>query len=178
MKNLWSNDLFLKSFFFAAKAHNGQMVPGSNLPYIIHISCVCSELMSVTDKKYNCNLLLQCGALHDTLEDTKTSYKQLYLVFGKSVADGVQALSKNEDIDKLHQLDDSISRIIKQPKEIWMVKMADRIINLNPPPSFWSSEKIENYYKKSFLVYDAFKNSNEQLSLRLLKKIKEYKKYI
>ena len=47
MKTRWSPDIFYKAFKYAAIAHNGQTVPGTDLPYITHITGVCAELMAV-----------------------------------------------------------------------------------------------------------------------------------
>jgi len=47
---------------------------------------------------------------------------------------GVSALSKDEAVPKEKELEDSLHRIREQPAEILMVKLADRITNLQPPP--------------------------------------------
>jgi len=70
--------------------------------------------------------------------------------FGKAVTDGVKALTKNESLPKDRQMSDSLHRIKLQPSEIWAVKLADRITNLQPPPAYWSREKIPNYKKTSY----------------------------
>lgn len=35
------------------------------------------------------------------------------------------------------QMEDSLRHIRLRPKEIWAIKLADRITNLQPPPSHW-----------------------------------------
>ena len=178
MKLLWSQDKFNKAFIIAANAHNGQKIPGSELPYIIHVALVCTELMAVISKQNNCDLIMQCAALHDTLEDTNLSYDFLLNEFGKDIANGVLSLSKNHNLEKTLQLEDSINRILKQPQDIWMIKMADRIVNLNEPPSFWTNDKKISYHKQSKSIYNAFKTSNFQLANRLKSKIEDYNVYI
>jgi len=178
MNTFWTQDLFLKAFNLAASAHNGQKIPGSELPYIIHIASVCSELMAVMDIHVNGDLIMQCGALHDTIEDTDITYETILTEFGKDVADGVKALSKNYSLEKSIQIEDSIIRILQQPKEIWMVKMADRIANLSPPPVFWSSEKRKIYFEQSFLLHSKLKEANLTLADRLKTKIEQYKWYL
>jgi len=39
----WSQDTYIKAYRFAAEAHNGQLVPGTTLPYLMHISMVAME---------------------------------------------------------------------------------------------------------------------------------------
>ena len=178
MKVFWSQDLFLKAFNFAAKAHGDQKIPGSDLPYITHVACVCAELMAVIDNTVDGDLILQCAALHDIIEDTEINYKDIFKEFGENIAEGVKSLSKNYNLAKEVQVEDSLSRILKQPKEIWMVKMADRIINLSQPPSFWTSEKKQRYFEQSKLIYNTFKNTNKLLDQRLNTRIDKYKYYI
>jgi len=178
MKTLWSPDLFYTAFKYAASAHNGQTVPGTDLPYITHITGVCAELMAVVTAKDDGDLIIQCGALHDTIEDTKTTYEELEQEFGKAIAEGVQSLSKNPELHKSLRMEDSLSRIVKQPHEIWMVKMADRIINLNPPPESWTAQKRRNYLNESMIIYEALKEANVKLADRLKQKIIDYENYL
>jgi (p)ppGpp synthase/HD superfamily hydrolase len=129
MESRWSQELYIRAYKYAARAHHGQCVPGSDLPYITHLSFVSMEIMSSLSvgNKRNGDLAVQCALLHDTLEDTGVTYEQVKEKFGIVVACGVQALTKNIKLDKNKQMEDSLRRIKKQPKEIWMVKMADRI---------------------------------------------------
>lgn len=45
MKN-WSQDSYIKACRFAAEAHQGQCVPGTELPYLVHLSMVSMEALS------------------------------------------------------------------------------------------------------------------------------------
>ncbi|WPL13535.1 hypothetical protein Thiosp_03339 [Thiorhodovibrio litoralis] len=33
--NIWNQDKYLKAWNFASKIHNGQKLPGSDIPYIV-----------------------------------------------------------------------------------------------------------------------------------------------
>ena len=44
MPSKWAQDKYIKAYRFAAEAHNGQLVPGTTLPYIVHISLVAMEI--------------------------------------------------------------------------------------------------------------------------------------
>ena len=123
----------------------------------------------------NGNLAVQCALLHDTLEDTDTIYRQLGDNFGPDVANGVAALTKDKTIgidikkkwrrDKL-QMADSLDRIRRQPQEIWIVKMADRVTNLQPPPKHWNQDKINRYREEAREIYEALKHGSPYLSDR------------
>ncbi|MDZ7819983.1 MAG: hypothetical protein U5K55_15865 [Aliarcobacter sp.] len=73
---------------------------------------------------------------------------------------------------------DSIERLLTQPYEVQMVKLADRITNLGTPPNHWDNEKIKSYAKEASFILSCLGNSNIYLAKRLEEKILEYKKYI
>jgi len=185
MASNWSQDIYIKAYRFAAEAHNGQLFPGTQLPYIMHVSFVAVEVIAAlgVHSGLNGNLAVQCALLHDTLEDTKATYNELSEEFGAKVAKGVKALTKDLSIGvnisekwrrKKLQMDDSLKRIRKQRNEIWMVKLADRITNLQPPPSHWDQEKILRYKQEAKLIYDNLKDADKFLADRLKQKIGNY----
>ena len=47
---------------------------------------------------------------------------------------------------------DSLLRIQECPKEIAIVKLVDRITNLQAPPSHWTSKKIQKYLEEVRLI--------------------------
>jgi (p)ppGpp synthase/HD superfamily hydrolase len=172
----WSQEKYIRAYRFAAKAHRGQLVPGTGLPYLMHLSFVSMEIIAalVVEKVENPDLAVQCALLHDVIEDTKISYQKLGEVFSKEVADGVCALSKKKDFKKSQQLRESLKRIQLQPNEVWMVKLADRISNLQPPPSDWTQAQIRAYWESSDEIYAALKDASPYLGERLRKKIDVY----
>jgi (p)ppGpp synthase/HD superfamily hydrolase len=184
MPNHWSQDTYIRAYRFAAEAHNGQLVPGTTLPYIMHVSLVAMEItaaLSVEPFK-NPDLAIQVALLHDTLEDTDVTYGEVESQFGTDVADGVMALTIDEtirpDLDKFErrwlQLEDYIRRIKQQPQEIWMVKMADRITNLQPPPEHWDNKMIERYREGAEVIYKELVPASAFLGERLRVKIDGY----
>ncbi len=176
----WRQDDYIKAYRFAAHAHNRQKFPGTDLPYIMHVSFVAMEIIAALQSNdgYDANLAVQCALLHDVIEDTRTTYEQVEGTFGKPVADGVLALSKNKKLEKSTQMEDSLRRIKQQPREVWMVKLADRITNLQRPPWFWPKAKIKDYGEEALVIYSALGEANEALAQRLLLKIEDYKAYI
>ena len=167
-----------KAWFFASKAHKNQKYPRDELPYLTHVGQVMMEVMVVTKELKNPELALLCAILHDTIEDTEVTYELLVKEFSVDVADGVMALSKNEDIlTKQKRMLDSLERIKEQPKEIWVVKMADRVSNLGEPPLHWSKEKITAYRDEAKTILDYFKSANKKMAERLTQKIDEYERY-
>ena len=99
--NIWNQEKYIKAWNFASLVHHGQLVPGTDVPYINHIGNVVMEAMAaiVHDKDIkNPDLLVQCALLHDVIEDTNSTYDEIEKEFGVEVADGVLALSKDENL--------------------------------------------------------------------------------
>ncbi|WHI49298.1 HD domain-containing protein [Microbulbifer sp. MLAF003] len=185
MKLNWSQDVYLKAWNFATLVHSGQRyassVAGQDFPYINHIGSVAMELIFglASDVNLNGNLAIQCALLHDTLEDTEFDFEFIKFTFGGDVAEGVQALTKDDTlVTKQEQMLDSLKRIKLQPKEIWMVKLADRITNLSEPPAHWDSVRKSAYLQEAMVIYQHLHEANELLGARLQQRIESYRKYI
>jgi (p)ppGpp synthase/HD superfamily hydrolase len=182
--NHWSQDKYIKAYRFAADAHNGQLVPGTTFPYLMHISFVAMEITAAlsVEQVDNPDLAVQCSVLHDTIEDTDVTYDDVKTRFGSDVADGVMALTIDEsigpDLGKFErrwlQLEDYLSRIKQQPREIWMVKLADRITNLQPPPAHWDERMIARYRQGATLIHKELGEASGVLGERLMVKIDNY----
>jgi len=177
-----TQELYQKTIVFATKKHleKGQTVPDSNLPYVVHLSNVAMEIMLAykNSKKSNINLTITLALLHDTLEDTNTTFNEITDHFGIEVAEGVFALTKNSELPKDQQIKDSLKRILKLKKEVWCVKLADRITNLQQPPGNWDKYKIRSYLEEAKQISEALKGANNYLEKRLKHAIDEYEKYI
>jgi (p)ppGpp synthase/HD superfamily hydrolase len=176
MRSDWDRDLYIKACRFAAQAHRGQLYPSTELPYLMHLNLVSMEILAAlsAESGRDGDLAVQCALLHDTIEDTDTSYEQIESMFGIRVADGVAALSKNPALEKSQQLLDSLNRIEAQPIEIWMVKLADRITNLQSPPPHWTKDKIVKYYQEAIEIHTRLKPASPFLASRLAEKIQKY----
>jgi guanosine-3',5'-bis(diphosphate) 3'-pyrophosphohydrolase len=174
---MWSQEKYAAALKYAAQAHSGQLVPGSELPYVVHVATVAAEVMRAlqAEAAVNGNLAVQCALLHDVIEDAGKSYTDLAKAFGREVAEGVLALTKSNVLkSKSERMADSIARIKVRPPEIGMVKLADRIVNLQPPPAHWSAEKIADYREEAKLIHQELKASSAYLADRLLQKIADY----
>ena len=179
---VWNQDVYTKTWCFASEAHLGQKVPGSEISYINHLGNVAQEVMAALangEASSLPNLAVQCALLHDTIEDTACTYEEVLDVFGKGVADGVMALSKDLSLNsKEEMMFDSLHRIKQQPKEIWMVKLADRISNLQKPPAHWDTNKMQRYQHEAQRIHDALKDASPLLAQRLQYKIDGYAAYM
>ncbi|MGE5181516.1 MAG: HD domain-containing protein [Acidobacteriota bacterium] len=164
---MFSADRYVTALRFAAGRHHGQLVPGSELPYVVHVTSVAAEVLAAiaVDAVGDPDLAVACALLHDTIEDTPTTRDELAREFGTAVADGVLALTK----DKRHAdpMADSLSRIQAQPREVWIVKLADRITNLATPPRQWTKDKCRAYRAEGLAIADALGRACAALDARL-----------
>lgn len=174
--------LYREALNFASAKHVEieQKVPGTNLPYDVHLSNVAMEILiaGFNTPNFNTAFAVQVALLHDTIEDTETSFPELEKRFGIEIAEAVSALSKNNKLPKDQQMHDSLNRIKEQSREVWAVKLADRITNLQPPHHHWDFEKKTKYRDEAVIILRELQKSNEYLAARLKAKIEEYGNYI
>lgn len=174
-----TQELYQKAMKFAGEKHSNQKVPGTNANYLLHIANVAMEVLVAYnfDHSFDINFALQIAILHDAIEDTTADFDEIKNEFGAPIAEAVKALSKDQNLtSKKEQMTDSLHRINKLQKEVGLVKIADRITNLQTPPPHWSTDKISNYLEEAKFIGIQLQHKNEYLYTRLLHKIKEYEK--
>lgn len=130
-KGYIDSDLLDRAICFAVKAHANTERKGKGFPYIVHPLEAVVIVSTITSDQE----LLAAAALHDTLEDTDTTYEQLEQEFGKRVAD----LVAHESDVKLEggrsatwhlrkQL--AIEHLAKAPMDAKIVAMGDKLSNM------------------------------------------------
>ena len=181
----WSIDEIQNVWKLVSKLHDGQKYGGFNegdrVEYLNHIGSVVFEVLNALrlTENMNADLAIKCAMLHDTIEDTEIKYEKVMELFGNDVASGVLALTKNDKIeDSSEKMMDSLRRIKQQPKEVWAVKMADRISNLYQPPFYWNDDKKLYYITEAEIIHNELKEGNEYLANRLKLKINEYHRFL
>ena len=146
---MWNSKKVNDAIFFATDKHKGQvMKQPENMPYSAHFFGVAMnaiQLAAQSKEPIDWDLLICSAILHDTLEDTSATKEELEQIFGKEIADGVDALTKNESLPHEQQMADSIARIKKQPREIAIVKISDRMFNIRDRVETWDKEKQEQF---------------------------------
>lgn len=169
-------NLIRKAYEFAIKKHDGQYFnDGSGTPYIEHCKRVFKTLFTVLPNNVkNKEVLGATAFLHDVIEDTETTYKELENEFGDEIARNVLALSKNKNLPREERMGDSIERILMTSKEAQMVKLADRITNIDHLHPVWSYSKSMEYLEESIQIRDRLGSCNEALCHVLEQKITDY----
>ena len=179
MKDTKIQTIYQKTIAFSAEYHGQQKMP-NGLTYIVHLSNVAMEVFMAHKQKpdFNLKLAIQLALLHDVLEDTALSFKALKADFGNLVAEGVLALTKDSTLDKKDQMQDCLTRIAEQDKEVAIVKLCDRITNLQKPPVKWDKEKIKKYHLQAASIAQALEGKNAYLDKRILSKIKDFAAFV
>jgi (p)ppGpp synthase/HD superfamily hydrolase len=113
--------------FFAKDKHKGMTRKDGITPYFTHLESVVSYLKSlgVTDEDVLCS-----GWLHDTIEDTDTTFDELYSRFGKKVAVLVSSLSKDKKLAKKEREQQYVDQLKSAPLEAKIIKICDISANL------------------------------------------------
>ncbi len=156
------NTLLEKAIDFAVEKHKGQTRKTWNkIPYIVHPLQVMYNLgrLGIEDE----NTL--CGAvLHDVLEDTSTTYSELSYVFGSYIANVVKELTcmkvENDEQDKLNKANYILTfgEKNKTSTESLVVKLSDRIANVEDAIKAGKKRWAKNLYKKGEVLWEFANN--------------------
>lgn len=119
-------DMFDEAMVFAASKHKNQMRKISGLPYIVHIFDVVQILVENGASE---NALI-AGALHDTVEDTKTNLQEIVEKFGVEIAYMVDVLTENKMMPYEYRKSLQAVKVKNASREIKMVKCADLLANM------------------------------------------------
>lgn len=133
------SDLVNKAAHFALVKHQGQLDDSGKSYFEAHLIHVAFILKSA-----GCSEEVQAaGYLHDTLEDTDTTYEELVEEFGQIVADLVSEVTHEGQKDEYGYY---FPRL--KTRDGVMVKLADRMSNLMRMET-WSEKRQKHYIKKT-----------------------------
>jgi GTP pyrophosphokinase len=130
-QNASVRDSVFQAFLFAHKLHQGQ-VRKSGEPYIIHPVAVAEILTSLHMDETS----LVAALLHDVVEDTQVSVKQVEEKFGANVSaivDGLTKLAKVEFRSTQEKLAENFRKMVlamSKDIRVIIVKVADRTHNM------------------------------------------------
>ena len=144
-----SNQLILKAAHFAAQKHRDQRRKDKDTsPYINHpisVAKIISEIGNVED-----TAVLAAALLHDTIEDTKTTPKELIDNFGERVCSLVQEVTDDKTLPKLERKQRQIEHAKEISRDAAIIKLGDKIANVtditNTPPTDWDSNRRLEYF--------------------------------
>jgi (p)ppGpp synthase/HD superfamily hydrolase len=160
--------MLLKAINFAATKHDGQEGKGEDeAPYVSHVFrvvVILSHVFRVTDED-----ILIAGALHDTLEKSKTEFDDLEKEFGPKIAQWVAQLSKDARLPS-DEADEVYGKTLaKAPYAVKIVKLADmydNLVNALSTDHKTKARKLKRVGKYlTYIKKDSDKNLKEPLRL-------------
>ena len=143
-----------KAYKFALNAHKDQKRDSGD-PYLIHPVAVANIL---TDLKLD-SATIATGLLHDTIEDTKTTYQSVEKEFGKEVADLVDGVTKISELEgkvvENSKAENIRKLILATSKDIrvLLVKLADRLHNMRTLNSIVDDNRTKRIAKETMEIY-------------------------
>jgi guanosine-3',5'-bis(diphosphate) 3'-pyrophosphohydrolase len=151
---------------FAAEKHRDQRRKGEGAsPYINHPIEVAELLVrvgEVTDV-----VLLQAAVLHDTVEDTETTFAELEERFGLAVRRLVEEVSDDKSLPKEERKRQQVEHAPALSAGARQIKLADKACNVrdlsNKPPLDWSAERCAEYLLWSEKVVNGCRGVNPPL---------------
>lgn len=154
-----------KALEFAREKHKGQL-RDEGTPYFEHLKGVMRIL--VAESNVTDDTILCIAALHDTLEDTDSTYEELEEKFGDEVAGCVQLLTRQPN----QSFEDYSRKIFTNEEYPYAreIKLADRLHNLRSLPATGNTEKIVRKIKETEKCILPYENCSPRV---LMRKIKE-----
>lgn len=128
-----------KASQFAFEKHKDQLDDSGKPYFLSHIVQVVSILQEVTDD----DTILAAAWLHDTIEDTETTYKELEINFGRKIAELVMEVTHEGKKDAKGYY---FPRL--KSREAILIKFADRLSNLSRMEP-WDEKRKQHYLNKS-----------------------------
>jgi guanosine-3',5'-bis(diphosphate) 3'-pyrophosphohydrolase len=151
---------------FAADKHRNQRRKDIEAsPYINHPIMV-AKILSIEGGVED-GLALCAAVLHDTIEDTETTYAELAGQFGPEIAGVVAEVTDDKSLPKAERKQLQIDHAPHASRAAKLVKLADKIANLRDvadrPPSQWPLERRREYFDWAKRVVDGLRGTHERL---------------
>ena len=144
--------LITSAYEFAKKKYS--------LSYIIHLEDVYNVLNFYLKPENNLELFA-ASYLHDILKDTDTSYQELVNMFGMNIAELVYLVTDELGRNRKERNEKTYSKIVTNGYAV-ILKLADRIANINTCNKYKNYEKLNIYENEYEDFRNALKNCNDR----------------
>lgn len=158
--------LIFKALDFAARKHRDQRRKDQEAsPYINHPIALVNLLWNsagVTDPA-----VIAAALLHDTVEDTATTFAELEQEFGCEVCQLVQEVTDDRSLPKQERKRLQVEHAPSLSDKAKLIKLADKISNLRDivtsPPADWSRDRKREYFEWGKQVIDQMRGTHAGL---------------
>lgn len=132
-----------RALVMALAAHGSQVRMGTSLPYIVHpvgVALAVAARGGTEDE-------VIAALLHDSVEDTTLTLKQIRRAFGDNVADLVDAVTKKEGLSKMEQVQ-RIASLGLMPVQLKLADTRHNMKDLDPEGTLYA------FYERSLVVLE------------------------
>jgi len=166
----------LRALEFAAHKHRAQRRKGRDSdPYINHPISVAATIATVG--RVTDIVTLTAAVLHDTVEDTRTTFEEIERDFGGEVREVVAELTDDKRLPKEERKRLQIVNAPDASRRAKLVKLADKIMNVSDithdPPPDWPVARRREYFEWAKRVVDGCRGANTALERRFDKVVAE-----
>lgn len=170
------NTKLLLAIAFAAEKHSFQKRKDeAGTPYINHPIQLALTLAQEGEAENE--TLLIAAILHDTIEDTETSPKEILQLFGNDVLQTVLEVTDNRQLPKQERKNLQVVNASKKSENARKLKLADKICNVNDiihhPPDNWPIERKLEYLDWAEKILLQLKGTHQALENKLQNLIDE-----
>ena len=160
-------DQICAAVLFAADKHRLQTRKNKEkTPYISHPIGVAYNVMSFGEVRDSAIII---GALlHDTVEDTQTTFEELKEKFGDTVTGYIKEVTDDKSLGRQERKRLQVINAPHKSKGATMIKLADKLYNVNDlissTPADWSQSRVDNYLQWAQSVVDRLPRVNPKMS--------------
>lgn len=139
--------MLLKAVKMAIEKHKSQTRRHSGLPYVIHPISV-AILVSENKSSRVLDELMAAAVLHDTLEDTETTFEEIAKEFSPLVASLVYELTSDpKQIEEIGKNQYLTKKMVGMSNYGLLLKLADRLSNvMDAPTESYKSDTADMIY--------------------------------
>ena len=157
-----------KALEFAREKHKGQMRKNNTpVEYITHPINVANLVKKYANNAVNIDDLVSSAYLHDTLEDTNTTYEELICNFGNIISNLVKELTNNDVLKKEMGKTKYLSmKMANMSEDALIIKLCDRLDNVS---SLYDTNKafIDKYLRETISILNYIINSRNLNTIHL-----------
>jgi guanosine-3',5'-bis(diphosphate) 3'-pyrophosphohydrolase len=158
--------LFIGALAFAADKHRDQRRKNvAASPYINHPIALAHVLVS--EGRVTETAVLCAAILHDTVEDTETTFVELEHNFGADIAGIVREVTDDTALPKARRKELQVEHAPHLSHGAKLVKLADKICNLrdvaDDPPANWTRERRVEYFEWARRVIEGLRGTHPAL---------------
>jgi guanosine-3',5'-bis(diphosphate) 3'-pyrophosphohydrolase len=170
-------DAIFNAIDFAAEKHRLQLRQNKEkTPYISHPLGVTYNLMHYGEVS---DAAVIIGALlHDTVEDTQTTFEEIEKLFGKDAVSYVREMTDDKKLAKMERKRLQVIKASKQSKGAAQINLADKLFNVvdlfHNPPEEWSRTRIDRYYQWVQAVIDRLPAASDPIKKEIQAVIDTY----